>query len=77
LRVTVGDNGIGIPLEEQAAIFETFYQAGNTTSGVREGTGLGLPITKKLVELHGGRIWVESQPGQGSRFMVILPLQGR
>ena len=76
LRVTVGDNGIGIPAEEQAAIFEKFYQVGSTTSGVREGTGLGLPITKKLVELHGGRIWVESQPGQGSRFTLILPLQG-
>ena len=76
LRLTVGDAGIGISPEEQAAIFEKFYQVGNTTSGVREGTGLGLPITKKLVELHGGRIWVESQPGQGSRFTLILPLQG-
>jgi PAS domain S-box-containing protein len=77
LRVTVGDNGIGIPQEEEAAIFEKFYQVGSSTSGIREGTGLGLPITKKLVELHGGRIWVESQPGEGSRFIFILPSQGR
>jgi PAS domain S-box-containing protein len=76
LQVTVGDNGIGIPPEEQTAIFEKFYQVGSSTSGVREGTGLGLPITKKLVELHGGKIWVESQPGEGSRFNLILPLQG-
>lgn len=76
LRVTVADTGIGISPEEQAAIFEKFYQVGNTTSGVREGTGLGLPITKNLVELHGGRIWVESQPGQGSKFTVVIPLQG-
>jgi PAS domain S-box-containing protein len=76
LQVTVGDNGIGISPAEQAAIFEKFYQVGSTTSGVREGTGLGLPITKNLVELHGGGIWVESQPGQGSRFTLTLPLQG-
>ncbi len=74
LRVTVADTGIGIAPEEQASIFEKFYQVGNTTSGVREGTGLGLPITKNLVELHGGRIWVESQPSQGSRFTVVIPL---
>ncbi len=76
LRVAVVDTGIGIPPEEQTSIFEKFYQVGNTTSGIREGTGLGLPITKNLVELHGGRIWVESQPGQGSRFTLVLPLQG-
>ncbi|HEV2964542.1 MAG TPA: PAS domain S-box protein [Candidatus Angelobacter sp.] len=77
LRVTVADTGIGIPPEEQTAIFEKFYQVGMSTSGVREGTGLGLPITKNLVELHGGRIWVESQPGHGSRFTLTLPLQGQ
>ncbi len=76
LRVAVVDTGIGIPPEEQTSIFEKFYQVGNTTSGIREGTGLGLPITKNLVELHGGRIWVESRPGQGSRFTLVLPLQG-
>lgn len=74
LKVTVGDTGLGIAPQEHAAIFENFYQAGDTTKGVREGTGLGLAITKKLVELHGGGISVESQMGQGSRFIFKLPL---
>jgi signal transduction histidine kinase len=74
LRVTVGDTGLGISPEEHAAIFEKFYQVGDTTLGVREGTGLGLPITKRLVELHGGTIWLESEKGKGSRFSFTLPL---
>jgi PAS domain S-box-containing protein len=74
LKVTVADTGIGILQDEHAAIFETFYQVGDTTRGIREGTGLGLPITKTLVELHGGQIWLESQPGKGSRFSFTLPL---
>jgi len=76
LVITVGDTGVGIPSEEHANIFEKFYQVGNTTAGVREGTGLGLPITKKLVEMHGGRISVKSRPQQGSEFTLTLPLQG-
>jgi PAS domain S-box-containing protein len=77
LQVAISDTGIGIPIEEHAAIFEDFYQARNTVSGTREGTGLGLPIAKKLVELHGGRIWLDSQPGHGSRFAFTLPLIAR
>ena len=73
LHVSVSDTGIGIPEKEHPAIFEKFYQVGDTT-GVREGTGLGLPITKHLVELHGGTIKVESRPGQGSTFYLTLPL---
>jgi PAS domain S-box-containing protein len=76
LLTTVGDTGIGISPEEHESIFEKFYQVGSTTKGTREGTGLGLPITSKLVELHGGTIQVESQPGQGSRFSFTLPLAG-
>ncbi|HZR27241.1 MAG TPA: PAS domain-containing sensor histidine kinase [Terriglobales bacterium] len=76
LVITVGDTGVGIPSEEHANIFEKFYQVGNTTAGVREGTGLGLPITKQLVEMHGGHISVKSQPQQGSEFALTLPLQG-
>jgi PAS domain S-box-containing protein len=72
--IMVGDTGIGIAPEDQEAIFESFRQASATTKGVREGTGLGLAITKKLVEHHGGRIWVESEPGRGSRFFFTLRL---
>jgi signal transduction histidine kinase len=72
-RICVGDTGIGIPVEEQAAVFEEFYQAGGTTKAPGEGTGLGLSITKRLVELLGGRIWVESEPDRGSRFSFTLP----
>ena len=74
-RFCVSDTGLGIPQEEQQAIFDKFHQAGSTTNGVREGTGLGLAITKHLVESHGGRIWVESAPGCGSRFFFTLPLR--
>ena len=76
LRVTVGDTGIGIVPEEQELIFENFYQVGSTTKGTREGTGLGLPITRKLVELHGGKMSLRSTPGEGSQFTFTLPLQG-
>lgn len=76
LTVTVADTGIGIPPEEHKTVFEKFYQVGSTTKGTREGTGLGLPITQKLVELHGGRIWLNSEPGKGSRFTFTLPIGG-
>jgi signal transduction histidine kinase len=69
----VSDTGVGVPQSKQEAIFEKFSQLGPTTRGVREGTGLGLPITKHLVELHGGRLWVESQVGVGSKFQFVLP----
>lgn len=74
VQITVADTGLGIPAEECARIFDKFYQVGYTTAGVRQGTGLGLTISKQLVELQGGRIWVESEPGKGSRFHFTLPL---
>jgi signal transduction histidine kinase len=74
LRICVSDSGIGITREEQLAIFEEFHQVGGTTKGANEGTGLGLTITKRLVELHGGRIWVESEPDTGSRFSFTIPI---
>jgi PAS domain S-box-containing protein len=74
LHISVCDTGIGIPEKEQPSIFEKFYQVGDISGGVREGTGLGLPITKHLVELHGGAISVASQPGKGSSFRLVLPL---
>jgi PAS domain S-box-containing protein len=70
---SVSDTGVGIPEEEHASVFETFYQSGNTTKGVREGTGLGLPITKRLVEEHGGTITLTSKPGEGSCFTFTIP----
>ncbi|MBI1899254.1 MAG: PAS domain S-box protein [Acidobacteria bacterium] len=74
VTISVSDTGIGIPPEEHQTIFDTFYQVGATTKGIREGTGLGLAITKRLVALHGGSISVESEPGRGSRFSFTLPL---
>ncbi len=74
LHVSVCDTGIGIAEDELASIFDKFYQVKDVKSGGHEGTGLGLPITKHLVELHGGTISVKSRPGQGSRFELIFPL---
>ena len=67
VAVSVQDTGCGIPLELRAHVFRTFF----TTK--TDGTGLGLPITKKIVEDHGGTIRVESEPGRGSRFTILLP----
>jgi len=70
----ISDSGLGIPPQEHETIFNKFHQVGSTTKGVREGTGLGLAITKHLVEQQNGRIWVQSEPGQGSKFYFTLPL---
>jgi PAS domain S-box-containing protein len=75
IEITVADTGIGISLEECGRIFDKFYQVGYTTTGVRQGTGLGLTICKQLVEIQCGRIWVESEPGKGSRFHFTLPIR--
>ncbi|HEX5902889.1 MAG TPA: HAMP domain-containing sensor histidine kinase [Actinomycetota bacterium] len=72
VRVSVADTGPGIAFEDQERIFEDFQQA---SSGLeqREGTGLGLALSKRLVELHGGRLWLESELGKGSTFVFSLP----
>jgi signal transduction histidine kinase len=70
-EISVRDNGTGIQTEDQPFVFETFYQGSSASVGVSEGTGLGLPVTKALVE-HGGRIWFESEPGKGSCFTFSL-----
>lgn len=73
VQVEVSDQGQGIAPENQARIFEAFHQVGASTSS-RRGIGLGLTITKGIVEAHGGRIWFESLPGQGTTFCFTLPL---
>ena len=73
VEIAVTDTGIGIASEDQAAIFEEFRQVGSDETRKQEGTGLGLTLAKKFVELHGGRIWVESEPGRGSTFTFTLP----
>ena len=75
LEVSVKDTGIGIPPEDQAAVFEEFRQVGQRSDRSREGTGLGLTLAKRFVELHGGRIWVESEVGKGSTFSFAIPLE--
>jgi signal transduction histidine kinase len=75
LTIAVSDTGIGIAPEDQAAIFEEFRQVGREDARKQEGTGLGLTLAKKFVELHGGRIWVQSQVGQGSTFSFTLPIR--
>jgi signal transduction histidine kinase len=75
IEIAVTDTGIGIAREDQAAIFEEFRQVGSDETRKQEGTGLGLTLAKKFVELHGGRIWVESEPGCGSTFTFTLPLR--
>jgi signal transduction histidine kinase len=72
VRISVTDTGPGIAAEDQERIFEEFQQT-EAGAGQREGTGLGLTLSKRLVELHGGRIWVDSEPGEGSAFVFALP----
>jgi signal transduction histidine kinase len=74
VEVSVSDTGVGIAPEDQEAIFEEFRQVGTAAKKV-EGTGLGLTLCRKFVELHGGRIWVKSQVGQGSTFTFTIPIR--
>jgi signal transduction histidine kinase len=74
VEVSVADNGVGIEPEDQEAVFEEFRQVGTADKKV-EGTGLGLALCRRFVELHGGRIWVKSQVGQGSTFAFTLPVR--
>jgi signal transduction histidine kinase len=73
VEVSVTDTGIGIAAEDLEAVFEEFRQVGTDYAKKHEGTGLGLTLSRKFVELHGGRIWVKSQAGQGSTFAFTLP----
>jgi signal transduction histidine kinase len=74
VEVSVSDTGVGIAPEDQEAVFEEFRQVGTADKKV-EGTGLGLTLCRKFVELHGGRIWVKSQLGVGSTFTFTIPVR--
>ncbi len=77
VEIGVADTGIGIKPEDQERIFLEFEQVEGLHQPQQQGTGLGLALTKKLVELHGGRIWVESEVRKGSRFIFAFPLNPR
>jgi signal transduction histidine kinase len=73
----VSDTGPGISEADQQRIFEEFQQVDSSATKKKSGTGLGLAIARRIVEMHGGRIWVESSPGQGSTFSFTLPVSAR
>jgi signal transduction histidine kinase len=73
--VAVSDTGPGIAPADQEKIFEEFHQVDSSSTRKKGGTGLGLSIAKRIIEMHGGRIWVESTPGKGSTFWFTLPVR--
>ena len=75
LRVEVQDEGIGIPAEHQDKVFQAFYRVDSSATAEIPGTGLGLVIVKAIVEQHGGRIWLESQPGRGTTLSLLIPIR--
>ncbi|MCK5451513.1 MAG: PAS domain-containing protein [Candidatus Omnitrophica bacterium] len=74
VRVVVEDSGVGMEKEDQEKVFDKFYQIGERTTTNITGTGLGLPISKEIVEMHNGKIWVESEKNKGSKFIFTLPV---
>jgi PAS domain S-box-containing protein len=74
VRVSISDEGIGIPTTEQEHIFDRFARVDNSLTRQTPGAGLGLFLVKAVIEAHGGRVWVESRPGQGSTFIFTLPI---
>jgi signal transduction histidine kinase len=75
MKVSVSDNGIGIPAKDLPRVFERFFQVEEHLTRRHGGMGLGLAVAKSMVELHGGRIWAESQPGKGSTVTFLLPVE--
>ena len=74
LALSVADEGIGIPRAEQGRIFEKFYRVGHSETQGRRGSGVGLALVRHVAEAHGGRVIVESAPGEGSRFTIRIPI---
>jgi hypothetical protein len=74
LAIRFRDNGPGIPLQDQQHLFDRFYRVGGDRARQTGGTGLGLSIVKNIITAHGGRVALESSPGEGSTFSVFLPL---
>jgi len=75
IEISVKDDGIGIPKEDLLRVFERFYRVDKGRSHELGGTGLGLSIVKHIVQAHGGRVWAESQLGEGSTFYFTLPIK--
>jgi signal transduction histidine kinase len=74
VHLEVADHGIGIPRAEQGKVFEKFYRVSDPLVHNTKGSGLGLSLVRHVVEAHGGRVWVDSSPGCGSKFTVVLPI---
>jgi signal transduction histidine kinase len=74
VHISVSDTGVGIADADQLRVFEKFQQVGDTLTGKPKGTGLGLTISRDILAHHGGRLTLESQPGKGSTFTIILPV---
>ena len=75
LALSVADEGIGIAPAEHARVFEKFYRVGRSDTQGRRGSGVGLALVRHVAEAHGGRVTVESRPGEGSRFTISLPVR--
>lgn len=75
VQVSVSDTGVGIAPEHQQAVFEAFHQVNGNYATKREGTGLGLTLVKQFVEMHGGRVWLDSTPAKGATFTFTLAAQ--
>ena len=76
VQIDISDTGCGIPEDAQEAIFEEFYRVDNAINQEAKGTGLGLSLVRRIVEAHGGKIWVKSKVGSGSTFSFTIPQAG-
>ena len=75
MKVIVSDDGIGIPVKDLPRVFERFFQVESHLTRRYNGMGLGLAVAKSMIDLHEGRIWVESEEGKGSTFTFLLPIE--